>query len=185
MGATTRAISPTDGWACASKRRSGASPGQLWDGVLADNGASVSITLFTEKVAQILVNSSIWFHLVPSAGSSAWPNRRSSPLCAMPSASVFCANSVSRRGDREWEIFDGIRGAVSGEEAFFRVGCQRSVCSCREAEMVGRGGEDSRQRAKKRATPGDCSLGVARQLVCRTFRCRSQGSPVVTLIGAP
>ena len=52
------------------------------------------------------------------------------------------------------------RGAVSAEEAIFRVGWERSLDSCPEAEIVGQGGEDSRHKAKKRATPGDYPLGV-------------------------
>jgi hypothetical protein len=73
-------------------------------------------------------------------------------------------------------------GAVWADEAIVRVGCARSLGSCPEAEMVGRGGEDSRQKAEKRATPGGCPLGVACQLPGRKIRSRSKGSPRATLL---
>jgi hypothetical protein len=44
--------------------------------------------LFTEKAAPIVVNSPIWFHLVPSDVSSAWPDRPYSPLSAEPTIFV-------------------------------------------------------------------------------------------------
>jgi hypothetical protein len=135
--------------------------------------------------AQVVVNSFIWFHLVPSACSSARPNRRCSRLSAIPSASVFCANSVSRRGDREWEIFRRNAGAVSAEEAFFPVGCARSLCSCRAFSLLlprvaespeesGKGRRDSRRRELTlSASAGNWRVGQV--------RCRSQGSPSETL----
>src|SRR5262249_44548087 len=56
-------------------------------------------------------------------------------------------------------------------------GCERSLRSCPEAEIVGQGGEDWRQRAKKRATPGSMlSASRVNWWVWQT-RCRSQGSP--------
>ena len=63
----------------------------------------------------------------------------------MPSASVFCANSVSRRGDREWEILRRNTGAVLAAEAFFRVGVS-ALCALAErprwwAEAVKTGGK--------------------------------------------
>jgi hypothetical protein len=90
-------------------------------------------------------------------------------------------NWVSRRGDRESESLRRRRGEVSAEWAFFGPGCERSLDSVREAEIAGRGGENGRQRAKKRATPGVDALGVACQLVCQTIRSRWSGSPRGTL----
>src|SRR5262249_47424823 len=55
----------------------GAGPhqGRLTDGVRADQVGVGFYTFVHKKGAHIVVNSSLWFHLVPCAGSSARPNR--------------------------------------------------------------------------------------------------------------
>jgi hypothetical protein len=71
---------------------------------------------------------------------------------------------------------------VAGSRAVFGAskGCSRS--SREEAESGVEWLRTSRKSAEKRATPGVSTLGVACQLVDRTIRSRSQGSPRATLI---
>ena len=87
---------------------------------------------------------------------------------------------VSPRRARVGEFWTNL-GSIFGEMGALWGGCDRSRCSVREAETVGRGGENFGKRAKKRATSAVFALGVACQLVCRTFRFHKSGSARGTL----